>query len=331
MNSQLSSSNQKLSEQEAVPSVSVTGIMSFLESPQHYHCFHVRKERQPTQAMEDGKMLHMLVLERDRFYDTYCTTADFPEGTRLLKTVDDLKAFINSFGAKATGKSKVDFIAAAQHLIDTKQVKDVIIEEVYNRLHSNGKQFVGREKWDAMHKMRAAVLGHKVAKRYMNIGKMEVKVEGQVHGVHVRGRLDWIADDESLPYIVILDLKKTRSMKFNKFRYEIWDRNYYVQAFLYTKLVEMQYNRPVLYMWVGVEGALPYICETYSADEATLEAGEKAFKWAVVKLRECIVNDNWPGYTDGMVHNINLPSYGFDRVAEMERDMDTEEQEYESI
>jgi hypothetical protein len=172
------------------------------------------------------------------------------------------------------------------------------------------------------HEMRDSLLAHKFVKRYLPYGKKEMFVEGVIEDMHVRGRIDWMIDDPALPYIICVDVKKTKSAKFLLFRGDIWNRWLFVQAALYSKLLEMQFGRPVLYVWLACESTGPKIVEAYSANEAVLEAGETAYKGALNRLKECFETDEWPGYTNGMVTNMDLPSYGFDKIAEMDRGED---------
>lgn len=298
-----------------LPQVGVTAICDFLESPKHYHYKRILKKREETPAMREGTIFHRLILEPEKFYQEYFTDMAIPEGVTSLKTVDDLKQFIESKGQKPKGK-KEDLMTLASALLPADG--SVIIYDDWIELNTRDKEFISKGKWDMFHEMRESVMAHKFTKRYLEFGKKELLVEGEIQGFHVRGRIDWLVDEPSLPYVIVIDPKKCASAKFHMFRNDILNRWYFVQAALYCKLIEMQYKKPVLHVWMACESTGPKIVEAYSANEAVLEAGEKAYTVAFNRLRTCLELDEWAGYTDGNVTNMDLPNYGFDKVAEME-------------
>lgn len=296
-----------------IPPIGVTHVCDFLESPRHYYYKRILKKRDETPAMLEGIQFHMLMLEPEKFYNAYFTDVAPPEGVTVLKTVDDLKGFLISKGQKPQGK-KEDLIALASAHVTA---SEIIYDDWYADM-TTGKEYISPGKWAMFHEMRESMMAHKFTKRYLEFGKKELFVEGEIEGFHIRGRIDWLVDDPNLPYLIVIDVKKTASAKFFRFRSQVLESWYFVQAALYCKLIELQHNKPVLYVWMACESTGPKNCEAYSANEATLEAGEKAYTFALNRMKKCFESNEWPGYTDGMVNNIDLPSHGYDRVAEME-------------
>ncbi len=311
---------------EERPKIGVTHICDFLESPRHYHYKRILKKGKQTAAMADGTIFHRLVLEPDKFYQEYMTDLQLPEGFEFLKTVDDLKSFLTENGEAVPKKGKKeDFMDACRKLIVAGKDK-VLLYDDWLETNTRDKIFIPKQKWDDLHEMRDSVMAHAFTKRYLEFGRKEVFIEGEIDGEHVRGRLDWLVDDPSLPHIIVIDLKKTRSAKFLPFRRTIEDGFLFVQAALYVKLLEMKYGRPVLFVWMACEGTGPKVCEAWSANEATLEAGEKSYLNAFKRLRKCRETDVWPAYTDGLVNNMDLSNYQFDRIAELESEEDDGDQ-----
>ncbi len=88
-----------------------------------------------TPAMELGTAIHCAVLEPKRFSGLYVkrpTLEDF-EGKNILKTSEDIKAFLGSLGEKKTGK-KEDLIARAIEYLDPRT--DVIWDEIQNNFNA---------------------------------------------------------------------------------------------------------------------------------------------------------------------------------------------------
>lgn len=307
------------------PRTSASGLMTFLESPKHYYWFKILKKREATPAMEEGTQLHMLVLEPERFYQSYFTDLALPEGVRALKTVDDMKTFLTEAGQKPKGK-KEELAFMCKDIIDQEGPEcKILIYDDWIELNTRNKQYISPPKWESLHGMADSLREHKFSKRYLEFAKKEVAWEEEILGIKMRGRIDWLVDEPSLPWVIVIDVKKTKSAKWFKFQYIIRDMNLHVQAAIYTLWAEKTYNRPVLYVWMAVEPAAPFICEAYSAPKAVMEVGQTKAKWAVKKLLECLQTNIWPGYSDGEVNNAGLPNDEFDKAAEMELEEEGEE------
>ncbi len=305
-----------------LPTVGVTHMCDFLESPRHYYYNRILKKREATPAMEEGIAFHALILEPEKFYASYCTDLQLPEDVIVLKTVDEMKDWILGCGQKPVKGKKEDLAQQCRDLSAIGNPDNSIIYDDWVEDQTRDKKFISKKKWDDWHEMRESVLQHKFVQRHLELGKKEVFVEGEIEGHHVRGRCDWVVDDPSLPYVIVIDVKKTRSAKFFLFRKTVMDSWLFVQAALYVKLLEMQYKRPVLFCWLACEATGPKIVECYSANEAAIEAGERAYKNAFKRLAECREKNSWPAYTDGMVNNMDLASYKFDEIAGLESEED---------
>jgi hypothetical protein len=301
----------------------VTGVCDACESLKHYYWNRVLKKRETTKAMKEGIQFHQLVLEPEKFYASHCTDQDLPEGKIILTTVDDIKSFAADLGVSIKGR-KEQLITWAASEIAARKLDNVIIYDQWLETNTRDKEFISKAGWDSLHHMRDSVLSHKFTRKYLEFGHKEVEVEGELDGHKLRGRLDWFIDDPSLPYVIVVDLKKCVSAKFFKFRQVIYDKWYFVQAALYSHMIQEKYGRPCLFVWMATEGGAPYIAEAYSANEAMLEAGISHAKAALKNLEIAFETNHWSGYSDGMVKNIDIPNYGYDRAAELE---DVEEDE----
>ncbi len=304
-------------EAQAEPQTSASGIMTFLESPKHFHWFKILKKRESTKAMEEGTQIHMLVLEPEKFYQSYFTDLALPEGFRILKTVDDMKQFITDSGHKPFKGKKEDLAFQCAQLMLNEPSQTLIYDE-WVEDQTRNKQYISPESWERLHGMAESIRSHAFAKRYLQFAKKEVPFEEELFGIKMRGRIDWLVDEPSLPWVIVIDVKKTKSAKWFKFQYIIRDMNLHVQAAIYSAWAEKKYQKPVLYVWMAVEPAAPFICEAHSTSDAVLEVGATKAKWAVRNLLECLKTNIWNGYTDGEVHNVGLPKDEFDLAAGME-------------
>ena len=298
--------------------LSVTGICEACESLKHYHWNRVLKKREETKAMKEGTQFHMVVLEPEKFYRTHCTDIEIPSGKIVLTTVDDIKSFAaDSLGISVKGK-KDQLVAWVAEELANRGMDNVILYDRWVETNTRDKEFITKSTWENLHHMKDSVLTHAFTRKYLELGRKEVEIDGEIDGQKIRGRMDWVIDDPSLPYVIIVDLKKCVSAKFHRFRSVVYDKWYFVQAALYAKLFELKYGRPCLYVWMATEGGAPFIAEAYSGNEAMLEAGLVHARKAIRDLKIAFETDQWPGYSNGLVNNIDIPNYGYDKAADIE-------------
>lgn len=305
--------------------IGVSWICDACESLAHFHWKRILKNREETPAMREGTQLHMLILEPEKFYKSYCTDLEMPKDKVILSTIDEMKKFAAELGFPKLKGKKEEIVIQIRSLITGEQQERVLIYDDWVEAHTKDKEFISSTKWEALHKMRDAFMNHAFAKKYLARGKKEVEVAGFIDGWYVRGRLDWLVDAEDLPYVIVIDVKKCVSAKFFKFRNVIYDRWYFVQAALYARLIEMKYKKPCLYVWMAVEGTGPFIVEAYSGNEAMLEAGMTHARHVLKRLETAYETNAWPGYSDGMVQNIDIPNYGYDKAAAIPEQEEEEE------
>jgi len=294
---------------------SVTGIMDYLISPAHYYSFRVLKEREPSDAMVEGIALHMAVLEPDKFEETVFRKAiPTPKGWQVLRTADDMKIFLKSQNEKVTGK-KEDLIKRIKEIRDNiKPASPILFESEFASINS-AKMILTEGTYDKIIKIRDKVHAHKFFSHYKGKGTCEQFVEGEIEGVHVRGKIDWNFFIEEMDKFLIMDLKKTTGSDLFTFQKTIWYSRLYVQAWLYCELIRQTHGKESIYGWIAAEGLLPHIVEVYACDEATLEAGEMMARKALRGIKKSIDDNRWPGYSNGDLVNINLPHWAYDVVS----------------
>lgn len=309
-------------EKPSLPTVGVTAFCDFLESPKHYQFKHIlNKREEPTAAMKEGTAFHMLTLEPEKFYQTYFTDLMIPEGVAALRTVDDLKEFIESKGQKAKGK-KEDLKTMASCLLPADG--SVIIYDDWVEMQTANKEFLSKSTWERLHGMRDSFMNHAFVKTHLANGQKEYLIEGELHGFNVRGRVDWFL--EFPDRIFCIDVKKTKSAKYLNFRRDIEQRFLYVQAAMYSMLLEKKFKKEVNFLWMACEGSGPMIAEGWCANTALLDAGRSKIESGLSRLKSCLESGSWPGYTDGNIHPMDLPKWTYDEIAQEEmQQMEDEE------
>lgn len=312
--------NRSLNKPQMPELIGVSSITTACESMKHYHWAKVLGKREETPALLEGIQLHQLILEPEKFYAAYCSDGlEPPPGKRILKTSADFIAYLKSNGYTGLSAMKREELLS-ETLKRQKRANDesILVYDVWLGEFTLNRLTITKVKWDMLHRMRESVLEHAFTKKYLPDAKLEFPIEGIFDGQKIRGRVDWLVDDPKWPYVICIDIKKTKSAKFFKFRSQLYDKWYFVQAALYTKMLEQTYNRPVLHVWLAVEGAWPYIAEAYLGNDAMIEAGLCHASDVLKRLRMAYETNTWTGYTAGLVTNIDIPSFGYDKAADLD-------------
>jgi len=99
------------------------------------------------------------------------------------------------------------------------------------------------------------------------------------------------------------DLKSTRSAHPRKIQRHVEDFGYEIQYAAYTSgvghVVPELLGR-VDYRWAFCELEEPYACTVAQPTEALRELGRRKWKQAIDIWADCVANDFWPGYVDGV-------------------------------
>jgi hypothetical protein len=295
-------------------SITVTGLMDFCESPAHYESFHILKEREPSDAMLEGSAFHLAVLEPEKFDEMVYTKMDPPKGCHIVNTVDELKAYITMKGGKPKGK-KSELIELFKKCRDEFALLPEEIESKYE-----GKIKLTDKKYEGMIKGRNKVLSHPTIIKFQDQGlghEKEKKLEGEIEGVHIRGKLDWWFYQQRMDRLIVNDLKRSQSAKSHKWQRTVFDRLYFIQAWVYCELIRQNFQKETLYNYIVSESALPHICEVYAADDAQLDAGERMSRFFLNRFKKCTDANYWPGYSDGTIQPCGMTEFQMQTVLDM--------------
>lgn len=188
------------------------------------------------------------------------------------------------------------------------------------------EQNVGKELLtEAEHKkciaIQAAVRADARAMHYVSGGRGEVSflwtVEGgegaNAYRIECKGRIDFDARE------AVVDLKSTKDGSPEGFAKQVVNLGYDVQApwyvdgyFLATKI-----RKP--YVIVAVENTPPHVVQVYRVPDQVLELGRQKYRAWIDRLAWCREHAIWPGYSDGVELDLELPRWAmpYDDVGEL--------------
>jgi len=175
--------------------LSFSALKAFMTSPRHFYAY--KTDKKTTEAMEQGKLFHMAILEPEKFKNTYWV-------------LDDAEKCKEIGGAKPRG---------------TSAYKDWVQSEIAK---NKGKEMVSKEDYDLYLSM-GVYLHQNNATKYLMNGLIEKESDFKFEhlGFNVKGKIDGLGPD------YILDLKKVSDASFKKVRWVIEDMMYDMQAGIY--------------------------------------------------------------------------------------------------
>lgn len=214
----------------AEPCLSTSALKTLLVSAKDFWDNSWMNPDRPVQEKKDhlefGKAVHSYVLEPDTFHK-YAPTFKAPEG--CLKTVDDLKKFLDKKGEKYKSSApKPELIQLALEVDPDAPVYDVLEKKYYEA--NPGKIFIPSEDYDKLGVMQKCLDCETEFMQFFQDGVPEISMiwECPITGIKMKSRMDYMS-------LHISDLK-TFSKKSKQpieeivkaaFRYERYDIQFY--------------------------------------------------------------------------------------------------------
>lgn len=237
-------------------------LNKFARTPAHARHY-IRHGMESTPQMDLGKLVHLAVLEPERFAAEVVVP---PKGDGRRKEVKAARA---EFYAANEGKTFAD-----QETFE--QVK-AMAESVFAH-ETAGKFFTGE-------------------------GDNEVSIlwEDGTHSMRCKARIDQVKSVDGWP--IVADLKTSRNASLREFERSIYTFGYHVQAVHYLAGMDALFPIPDSepfrrFVFFVVESEPPYCCAKYELDERALDKGEQKRSEYLRKWAECIETGIWPGYAD---------------------------------
>lgn len=257
--------------------ISSTSLRLALKSPLHFYEFVVKGEQKETNdAMRFGSMVHMALLETDKFMSKY---VKMPE-----------------FGDLRSSKNRE---AKERWLSDVPPGAMPIEAEKLDRLH----RII-----DSIQTYRHPETGERIIVNLLKDAVFEASgyFRDSVTGLKCRIRPDILRMDLS----AMPDLKTTRDPSPDFFSKEIWNRQYHVQMAFYAMGVKAITGRePKLPCFIAVQNEPPFDVAVFECDEVMMDRGAKAVRKGLDRIAECMSAGQWPGVQTSGAETISLPAF----------------------
>lgn len=245
-------------------------LKKFNQSPLHARYAMLNRE-EPTEAMLFGQILHVAVLEPDRFSKSYAVMPNL--GNRQSKTV---RAAEDAF--------------RAEHAAAT---------------------FIDKKDYDKAISMRDAVWSHPTAKEILSspgVNELSAVWKDKETGTVCKGRQDRFGAWANWPTVV--DLKSAADASRKSFSKAISNFGYCEQAAYYLDGFDVlaPFEGDRRYVLIAVEKTPPFAVALYELDSQAIEVGRRKYRTHLVEYARCLESGVWPGLGDGC-DLISLPAW----------------------
>jgi len=261
-----------------------------MESPADYHWKYILGNRkEPTKAMEEGTLIHMLALEPQEFEKQVLVMPVFTGRTQK----GELTTNPNATEVK---------MAKANWIMEACRTAGVTEDEMY---------FVTEEDFKKFCMMRDNIHKHDVLKEIFAQGAGANEVAAWfVHeelGVLFVMRVDRLTNKA-----LISDVKTTNDASFNAFQRAVVNGNLHIQAAInvdgFSKILGVELNA---FDWSVVQTTEPYGVVHYPLDFGSLEAARAEYLFEVRRWLKCHEENHWPFHQD---QPMALPKWKFDQI-----------------
>jgi PDDEXK-like domain of unknown function (DUF3799) len=160
--------------------------------------------------------------------------------------------------------------------------------------------------------MVEAIRGHPMARRLLDTGKPEQSLFAvDDTGTTRKCRLDSLTKGNVIP-----DVKTCLSASTDFFERQISRLRYHVRAAYYLDLANMLNIDKDYFMFVAVEKTPPYAVRCLRLSGDVVNWGRKCYQADLQTYRNCVENDEWPGYEDSYFE-IALPAWEMRQILEL--------------
>jgi len=171
-----------------------------------------------------------------------------------------------------------------------------------------------REEAQLYGRMAEAVLAHPVAAQLLGgrgASELAFVWRDAETSLLCKGRIDRVGELAGWAFVV--DVKSTRDASPRAFAADVARYGYHRQLAYYRAGLDALRPAPRRAAFIAVEKEPPYAVAVYELAERGLEQGEREFRAALARYRDCVESGIWPGYGDEL-GLVDLPAWAVDRL-----------------
>lgn len=163
----------------------------------------------------------------------------------------------------------------------------------YAELEASGKQIVTADEIERGNAMRAAIMKHKAASKFMSeIKGVEQSGFWEQGGVLCKCRLDANTPN------TVLDLKTTTNANKREFEQSINQYGYAIQGAHYMNGAMACGLNVCQFIIIAVESEAPHGVAVYRIEQGFLDAAQELIESAFATYKRCLKTGEWGGYSE---------------------------------
>lgn len=264
--------------------------LTYIQKTYNHFKYHMEKSNEETESMKLGSVLHLKVLEPQR-YKSEVIVMDLDKRSSEGK----IQALLN------------EIMYAGLYVISSEQEQKVLAMEANIKKHPVIPSLIEESQFESS-------IFWKNELGSLSRGRMDGLIqEPSKKLAKILSESTPLTEEQILGASIIWDLKTTDSAHEEDFSRKIYDMDYHVQAAYYANGLKSLNGRPVIFIFVAVESSGPHQCDYHILDDASLELGERSYMKWLCKLDGHQKNPKlWGGYSlkKGFMA---LPRYAFSK------------------
>lgn len=266
--------------------VSNSGLGDILQSPFHYYSRHLDPNRppQPVRAGQlEGTLAHCAILEPDEFSKRYRV---IPKDAPRRPTA-----------AQRTAKNPSASSVASVAWWDAWEAE------------TGGAEIITADQYDTAMRQAESVRRLPEVAEALGRGFAEASAfwKDEETGVMCRVRPDWVSDTGA--GVILLDVKTYSDASPDEFARQVARKGYARQDGMYSDGYGNAAGVDVeAFYFIAVESTWPFAASVCQLDDESADAGYMQYRDALHRYANCVKNNEWPGYPNG-VNSIRMPGW----------------------
>ncbi|WP_163836646.1 PD-(D/E)XK nuclease-like domain-containing protein [Spartinivicinus ruber] len=262
--------------------------------------------QKPANYLTTGEFIHALCLEPDQVYHRYyCDLAieDYPTALKTTADIDQALVKLNQPKTKA-GERKADKVSRLLSLDPNIKVWDQLMLDHQQQPEHRHKTPIAKHTWLQAHQAINAIYERPEAREVLSAGISELSLftTCPITQLPLKCRIDWLT-----PTLNLWDLKTADTANPILWRSKAAKYGYQHQDAFYRYVFEMCTGLlPSGFDFLVVEYQDVGICESITFNEETKQLADEQVIQGLLKLKNCLENNHWPGYTDAGTTILNL-------------------------
>ena len=281
--------------------LSPSRLCCYDESPAHYESKYILEETEKTDAMEEGNIVHMAVLEPEIFEQFY--TAEEPPPAGLVKTIEEAKAYLDRMQIpyKASMK-RPELLDLIRGSLSAENDPALVIYDDWYAAKYSGKTVITSKLMRACTRIRDRIRRSPTLNFLISDGQAEKFGWAYYteYDILMRFKMDYFKVlTRPVPQLggaqaIVTDLKTVPDVRERKFKWKIWDDSMHVQAAIYIDIIQAYTGMKSIFVWALAERSAPFLTRGAFPKDPTIEAGRMRYHKLIRDFKNSVATNTWP-------------------------------------